>query len=161
MVSRAATSGSASSSGSGPAEEPNLGLLLFIPHRAMEAAVMTSLAEAGFDDVTLAQARVFQRIDRDGSRLTDLAEAAQVTKQTVGFLVDQLERAGYVERTPDPRDGRARLVRVAGRGEAAVRASAGVVAEVERRWAAHLGARRTAQLRETLLMLREITDPYA
>jgi DNA-binding MarR family transcriptional regulator len=147
--------------GSDPVEELNLGLLLFIPYRAMETAVMASLAEAGFDDITLAQARVFQRIDRDGSRLTDLAEASQVTKQTVGFLVDQLERAGYVERTPDPRDGRARLVRVAERGEAAIRASAGVVADVERRWAAHLGARRTAQLRDALTSLREITDPYA
>jgi DNA-binding MarR family transcriptional regulator len=141
-------------------EELNLGLLLFIPYRAMESAVMAALAEAGFDDVTLAQARVFQRIGPEGSRLTDLAEAAQVTKQTVGFLVDQLERAGYVERTPDPSDGRARLVRVAERGEAAIRASAGVVAEVERQWTAHLGVRRTAQLREALTKLREITDPY-
>jgi DNA-binding MarR family transcriptional regulator len=86
----------------------------------MEKAVLGALAAAGYD-ITLAQARVFQRIDQDGSRITDLAEAAVLTKQTVGFLVDQLQRAGYVERTPDPRDGRARLVRVAPRGAAAVR----------------------------------------
>jgi DNA-binding MarR family transcriptional regulator len=140
--------------------ELNLGLLLFIPYRAMENTVLEALARAGFDDISLAQARVFQRIDKDGSRLTDLAAAAQVTKQTVGFLVDQLERAGYVERRPDPRDGRARLVCVAERGAAAVQASMAVVAEVEARWAAHLGATRTAQLREALTALREITDPY-
>jgi DNA-binding MarR family transcriptional regulator len=126
----------------------------------MEREVLNALADAGFDDVTLAQARVFQRINPNGSRLTELAEAAQLTKQTVGFLVDQLERAGYVERTPDPRDGRARLVRVADRGAAAVRASVGVVAEIVGRWAAHLGPTRTAQLREALTALREITDPY-
>jgi DNA-binding MarR family transcriptional regulator len=159
MAARAAP-GAASGDDPGPSEALNLGLLLFIPYRAMETAVMAALAEAGFDDITLAQARVFQRIDKDGSRLTDLAEAAQVTKQTVGFLVDQLERAGYVERTPDPHDGRARLVRVAERGAAAVRASEGVVAAVEARWTAHLGAARTARLREALTMLREITDPY-
>lgn len=140
--------------------ELNLGLLLFIPYRAMEKEILEALAEAGFGDVTLAQARVFQRIDPEGSRLTELAEAAQVTKQTVGFLVDQLERAGYVERTPDPRDGRARLVRVADRGAAAVRASARVVADIEARWAAHLGPGRTAALRDALTALREITDPY-
>ncbi|OJF13655.1 MarR family winged helix-turn-helix transcriptional regulator [Couchioplanes caeruleus] len=134
---------------------------MFIPYRAMEKEVLDALAAAGFDDVTLAQARVFQRINPDGSRLTELAEAAQLTKQTVGFLVDQLERAGYVERTPDPRDRRARLVRVADRGAAAVRASAGVVAEIEARWAEHLGPARTAHLREALTALREITDPYA
>jgi len=141
-------------------DDLNLGLLLFIPYRAMEKAVLDAVAAAGFDDITLAQARVFQRIDRDGSRITDLAEAAQLTKQTVGFLVDQLERAGYVERTPDPRDGRARLVRVAARGAAAVQASLSVVAEVEAQWTAYLGQTRTAQLRESLTMLRDITDPY-
>src|SRR5215218_4487658 len=145
--------------GSAP-DELNLGLLLFIPYRAMEKAVLDALAAAGVDDITLAQARVFQRIDRNGSRITDLAEAAVLTKQTVGFLVDQLERAGYVERTSDPRDGRARLVRVAARGAAAVQASMSVVAEVEARWTAHLGETRTEQLRDALTILREITDPY-
>jgi DNA-binding MarR family transcriptional regulator len=141
-------------------DELNLGLLLFIPYRAMEKAVLEALAAAGYDDITLAQVRVFQRISRDGSRITDLAEASLLTKQTVGFLVDQLERAGYVERTADPRDGRARLVRVAARGAAAVQASLGVVAEVEAQWTAYLGETRTAQLREALSRLREITDPY-
>jgi DNA-binding MarR family transcriptional regulator len=152
--------GEATSSAPSLKDELNLGLLLFIPYRAMEKAVLDALAAAGFDDITLAQARVFQRIDQDGSRVTDLAEAALLTKQTVGFLVDQLERAGYVERTPDPRDGRARLVRVAARGAAAVQASMSVVAEVEAQWTAYLGETRTAQLREALTMLREITDPY-
>jgi DNA-binding MarR family transcriptional regulator len=155
----ASLGGEAPVSAPGTQDELNLGLLLFIPYRAMEKAVLDALAAAGYD-MTVAQARVFQRIDQDGSRITDLAEAAVLTKQTVGFLVDQLERAGYVERTPDPRDGRARLVRVAARGAAAVQASMSVVAEVEARWTAHLGETRTAQLREALTMLREITDPY-
>ena len=152
-----------STSGRGTASESelNLGLLMFIPYRAMENAVLSGLAVAGFDDITLAQARVFQRIAQEGSRLTELAAAAQVTKQTAGSLVDQLERAGYVERKPDPRDGRARLVTVARRGAAAIRASQEVVAEIEARWAAHLGEVRTAQLREALTALREITDPYS
>jgi DNA-binding MarR family transcriptional regulator len=140
--------------------ELNIGLLLFIPYRELENRVLNALAAAGYGDVTLAQARIFQRIGPDGSRLTDLAEQAQVTKQTAGFLVDQLERAGYVERTPDPTDARARLVRVAGRGAAAIPIAAGVVAEVEKEWTDHLGERRMAELRSTLTRLREITDPY-
>jgi DNA-binding MarR family transcriptional regulator len=143
------------------ADEPlNLGLLLYIPYRAMEARVFAALAEAGFDDVTPAQARVFQRIAPQGNRLTDLAEQAQITKQSAGFLVDQLERAGYVERVPDPADGRARLVRVAERGAAAVPIAAAVVAAVEQEWAAHLGRRSVLQLRQLLTRLRDITDPY-
>jgi DNA-binding MarR family transcriptional regulator len=140
--------------------EPNVGVLLFLPYRAMEARVFERLAAAGFDDFTPAQARVFARIAPEGSRLTDLAAQAGITKQSAGFLVDQLERAGYVERVPDPADGRARRVRIAERGERSVEVSRGIVAEVEAEWTAHLGARRMEQLRGILTDLREITDPW-
>lgn len=138
----------------------NIGLLLYIPYRALENRVFAAVAEAGFDDVTIAQARLMQRIGPDGTRLTELAEAAQVTKQTAGFLVDQLERAGYVERVPDPTDGRARLVRVTEKARRAVPVGETAIAEIEAEWEKHVGKRRMAQLRETLTMLREITDPY-
>jgi DNA-binding MarR family transcriptional regulator len=141
-------------------EPLNVGLLLYIPYRAMEARVFAAMAAAGFDDFTPAQARVFQRIAPEGSRLTDLAEAAQITKQSAGFLVDQLERAGYVKRVPDPTDARARLVRIAERGAEAVPFAAQVVADVEAEWTAHLGRQRMQQLRQILARLREITDPY-
>jgi DNA-binding MarR family transcriptional regulator len=140
-------------------EPLNTGLLLFIPYRAMEARVFQGLAAAGFD-ITPAQARVFQRIAPDGSRLTDLAAQAGITKQSAGFLVDQLERAGYVERVPDPADGRARLVRIADRGARSVEASRGIVAAVEAEWTAHLGERRMAELRAILADLRDLTDPW-
>ena len=138
----------------------NLGLLLFIPYRAMENRVFETLAQAGFEDITLARGRIFQRISPQGSRLTDLAEQAQVTKQAASGLVDELERAGYVTRVPDPSDARARLIHVAPRGAAAVEAAAATVAEVEAEWVRHLGRRRIAQLRHLLEDLRDITDPY-
>ena len=141
-------------------EALNVGVLLFLPYRAMETRVFEGLAAAGFADLTPAQARVFQRIAPDGSRLTDLAAQAAITKQSAGFLVDQLERGGYVERVPDPADGRARLVRIAPRGARSVEASRGIVAEVEAEWAAHLGEGRMAQLRHILTDLREVTDPW-
>ena len=122
--------------------------------------MLSAVAAAGFDDVTAAQARVFARIDPDGTRVTDLAERALITKQTAGFLVDQLERAGYVRRVPDPRDARARLVQVANRGRAAVEVARQAEAKVEAEWTAHLGEEATAQLRQTLARLRQITDPY-
>ena len=142
------------------AGELNLGLLLFIPYRALENRVFTALAAAGFDDFTTAQARIFQRIGPNGTRLTELAQAAQVTKQTTGFLVDQLERAGYVERVEDPADGRARLVRITPRGARTIPIGAAEIAVVEAEWAEHLGQQQMAQLRKTLSALREITDPY-
>jgi DNA-binding MarR family transcriptional regulator len=142
------------------AEELNLGLLLFIPYRFMESAVIEALKAHGHE-VPLNQARVFQRIAPGGSRLADLAEAAQVSKQTLGSIVDRLERAGYVERVPDPTDARARLVTVTAKGRELVEISLPVVRQVEAAWEVHLGRSRTRQLRQTLAALREITDPYA
>lgn len=149
--------------GPAPLEEPgevSIGILMFVAHRAMENRSMAAVAEAGFDDVTLAQARVFERIGPHGTRLTDLAQQAQVTKQTAGFLVDQLERAGYVERRPDPTDARARLVCIAERGAKAIEIASAEVARVEAEWEAYLGIEEMRQLRLSLTRLREITDPY-
>ena len=142
------------------AERQNLGLLCFYPHRALEARLLAELATAGFDDITPAQGRIAARIGPAGTRLTDLAEQALVTKQTAGYLVDQLEKAGYVQRVPDPTDARARLVQMAERGQAVVAIARRVEAEVEAEWAAHLGGEATAQLRAGLEKLREITDPH-
>lgn len=143
------------------ADQLNLGLLLFIPYRALENRVFEALAAAGYDDFTPAQARVFQRISSTGTRLTELAEQAQVTKQTAGFLVDQLEKAGYVRRTPDPTDARARLVQITDRGAETVRIGAAEIARIEAEWTAHLGEPQATNLRQALTTLREITDPYA
>lgn len=140
-------------------DEPNVGVLLFVAHRSMEQRVLAAVQQAGFD-VTVAQGRLFARIGPDGTRLTDLAEMAQITKQTAGFLVDQLERGAYVERVPDPTDARARLVQIAPRGRAAQTVAAKVEAEVEAEWTNHLGAREMDRLRRAMRRLREITDPY-
>lgn len=140
--------------------EINFGVLLFIPYRHMENRILRATRDAGFNDVTLAQARVFQRIAPGGSRLTDLAEQAQMTKQAVGALVDELERTGYVRRVPDPRDGRARLIQIDERGQRAAQVARAVHDQIESEWNTYLGARRFNLLRETLAELREITDPF-
>ena len=138
----------------------NIGLLCFIVQRAMEDRVLADIAAAGFDDVTIAQARVLARVSSKGTRITELAERARVSKQTVTFMVDQLERAGYVRRVPDPSDARARLVVFADRGLAAQEVARRTEAVVQEEWTRHLGRRATARLHQILTQLREITDPY-
>jgi DNA-binding MarR family transcriptional regulator len=133
---------------------------MFIASRHVENRVIDAMHRAGVEDVTLAQARIAGRIGPQGTRLSDLAEQAQVSKQTATALVDRLEEAGYVERVPDPRDGRARLVRFAAKGEALLPIARAEEQRIEQEWEAHLGARRMRELRETLSMLREITDPF-
>jgi DNA-binding MarR family transcriptional regulator len=142
------------------AEQLHPAVLMFVAVRHVESRVMRAASDAGFE-FTLAQARLTARIGENGTRLTELAEQAQITKQSAGFLVDQLERAGYVERVPDPADARARLVRFTERGREVVRLARKVERQVLREWRRHLGPDRFAALQDALTSLREITDPYA
>ncbi len=124
--------------------------------------VSTILADAhaaGFDDVTLVQARVFARVGPDGTRLTDLAAHPQVTKQTAGHFVDELGTKGYLVRVPDPSDGRARLVQFGTRGLAAAAAAIAAEAAVEAQWRDHLGPDAINYLGDALRALLQITDP--
>jgi DNA-binding MarR family transcriptional regulator len=140
---------------------PNLGILLFVSYRALEQRAHDAVVAAGITDITLAQARIAARIGPNGTRVSDLAEQARVTKQSAGFLVDQLEAAGYVERVPDPADGRARLIRLTARANRVVRTANAEVERVLAEWAKHVGDARLRQVYETLLDLREITDPWS
>ena len=137
-----------------------LGILLFVANRALEQRAFDAVVDAGITDITLAQARVAARIGPDGSRVSDLAEQARVTKQSAAFLVEQLETAGYVERVPDPTDGRARLVRLTTRARRVAEAADAEVQRVLTEWADHVGEERLRQMHETLRDLREITDPW-
>ncbi len=142
------------------ADDINIGVLMFIAYRATENRILEAVHHAGYREITVAQARIAARIGPHGTRLTELAEQAQVAKQTATALVDRLEHAGYVERVVDPTDARARLVRLTARGKDIIPVARAEEARIESEWAAHLGERRMRQLRAALTLLRAITDPY-
>ncbi|HPK13757.1 MAG TPA: MarR family transcriptional regulator [Phycicoccus elongatus] len=137
-----------------------LGILLFVANRSLEERAFDAVIAAGITDITSAQAKVAARIGPDGTRVSDIAAQARVTKQSAAFLVEQLETAGYVERVPDPTDGRARLVRLTPRALPLIEAANAEVERVLAEWSEHLGADRLDQLHGILLDLREITDPW-
>lgn len=141
-------------------EPPSIATLLLVAHRAAETKVMEALRATGFDDLTVAQCRIAQRLSPSGIRVTELAEQAGVTKQTAGALIDELERNGYVVRQPDPADARARLVVLRARGRKLCAAAAAEVTRIEDEWRSQFGATAYRQLREMLTSLGEVTDPY-
>ena len=111
-------------------------------HRRLEAE--------GHPQIRNAHGCVFRYIDPDGSRLTQLAAQSGVTKQAVGEFVDELERLGYVERAPDPLDGRAKIIQLTEPGRDARRAALRIFDDMERDWAERFGEDRVAELRELL-----------
>src|SRR5882724_435942 len=143
--------------GSSRHERPNIGILLRLVLQEVVRGVSAGLSEAGFEDIRPAHTAVFQHIEADGSRLTDLAERAQITKQSMGYLVDYLEQRGYLERRPDPSDRRAALISLTDRGWEQVRAALKIIATIEEEWASELGQPRMQQLRELLGELGQLT----
>jgi DNA-binding MarR family transcriptional regulator len=139
-------------------DQPSLGVLSFLAFRQMEMWSMDAVAAAGHT-ITLSQARLFERVNPKGSRLTELAEAAQLTKQSAAYLVDELIAAGYLERSPDPADGRAKLIHITDRGFEVIAIARRAEAEVEDEWRGHLGEESFAMLRRLLSRLSEVTDP--
>ncbi len=117
---------------------------------AFRDGLESRLADTPYSDIRISHGCVFGNIDPDGSRLTDLAERARMTKQSVGEVTSDLEQRGYVERVPDPSDGRAKIIRLTERGRAAQALGVGLIDEVEQEWAERFGAERVAMLREAL-----------
>jgi DNA-binding MarR family transcriptional regulator len=133
--------------------EHGLGTLLRMPYQAMMAeGVEPALAAAGYGDVRSAHLPVIQAlaINSAGLRATELATYARITKQSMGYLVDHLGVGSYVERTPDPTDQRAKVVRLTPRGWGASRTIRAAVRDVEADWARRIGAGRVDQLRAIL-----------
>ena len=136
-----------------------IGALLRIPREAALREVVAGLAAADYGDVRPAHFTVFQHIPPEGIRLTALAEAALMTKQSMGYLVDDLEALGYVERVPDPPDRRAKVVRLTARGQAVEETVRTVIRQIEADWAAQLGQKEyqhlTRLLRALIALLEE------
>lgn len=108
------------------------------------------LGEEGFEGIRYRHGSVFRFIDEDGSRLTVLAERSGLTKQAIGEVVDELARHGYVERTADPDDRRAKIIQLTERGRKGQVAAARILRDIEHRWARHFGLDRITTLRRTL-----------
>jgi DNA-binding MarR family transcriptional regulator len=102
--------------------------------RLMVDELVERLHAAGYRDHTAAHHPVFENIDRDGTRLTVLAARARMTHQSMGELVQTLEHRGYLERRPDPSDGRATLVLLTRHGRQSVRRAVAEIAEIEAAW---------------------------
>ena len=131
----------------------NLAQLLRIPFQALVTELHERLAAAGFGDIRPIHTLIFAFVSSEGIRLHELVERMQSTKQNVNYLVNALEGMGYVERVPDPVDGRGKIVRLTKRGEANSLAGSTIIQNIEQEWADQLGEETMTQLRALLEQL--------
>jgi DNA-binding MarR family transcriptional regulator len=132
---------------------PLIGLLLRLLYQQYSQDIEASLREAGFGDVRPPHSNVFPFVPPDGITVSELAELARVRKQSMAEAVDQLERLGYVERHPNQRDRRSRLVFLTERGESVKPVTHATAERVEQRWAELTSPDELEALRSSLLRL--------
>jgi DNA-binding MarR family transcriptional regulator len=131
------------------AEEEHLifSQLLRSPYEALLMRLHVELAAAGYaDSYPSWGTNIFHYLREGGLRLTELAKRSHTTKQAMRYTINQLEAVGYVERVPDPTDGRAKIIRLTERGWEGRRIADEIIASIEHECVQKLGEERMRQL---------------
>jgi DNA-binding MarR family transcriptional regulator len=151
----AGPAGGADSPGSVPAQGfqgDHIAGLLGLALRRLRLEILAD-SEARFPGLRISHYRLLDMIPAEGSRITDLAELAGMTKQGLGQHVDYLQDLGFTESDRLVEDRRVRLVRRTGKGDEAVAFSRAAIGRLEADWEAQLGPERYDEFRRTLAEL--------
>jgi DNA-binding MarR family transcriptional regulator len=130
-------------------------------HRAydrLRSRVYAEAREQGFADLRPAHSSLLRNIEPEGSRVSDLAERAGMTKQSMAYLTESLTKLGYVAVRPDPLDGRAKRVTLTKRGEQAVTTLARLSQQAEADLVRALGESEVAGLHSIMRRLLAVLD---
>ncbi|HEU4945216.1 MAG TPA: MarR family transcriptional regulator [Solirubrobacterales bacterium] len=144
-----------------PSGTANFGNLFRDTTLAMQQLVAEELVRRGFADLRPALIAVAQHIGANGTRVTELAARAWLTKATVVHAVDELERLGYVTREPDPTDRRAKLVVSTARAREAEQVAREAIADIRNAWAELIGEEEMDALEAGLRNLRGALWPQS
>jgi DNA-binding MarR family transcriptional regulator len=129
----------------------NVGRAIFDATRSIESDVLKVLAKEGFPEIRMVHLNLYRNLDLDGTRLTELASRANMTKQGMQELIDRAERLGFVERRPDPEDRRAKVVAFSKRGLKLLEGLHLAVIFMEKRMAETIGETSVRQIARLLI----------
>ena len=130
-------------------------------YNLLSARLSADVVAAGFSALRPAHGNVLKHLSEQSSvslRVADLAVRADMTPQSMGELVDDLEARGYVERRPDPVDRRAKRIHLTDKGGAAAAAAERAMRKVEEHLVAVLGDAEYRRLRATLLTVLDASE---
>lgn len=112
-------------------------VLHLMAHNAEVPLALSNLAARA--QIGAAHIHITRHLGLNGSRLTDLAQQAGMSKQAMGDLVTQCDAWGLVRREPDPLDARARRIVFTDTGLLWLEAFRQAVAQAEREFRAQVG----------------------
>jgi DNA-binding MarR family transcriptional regulator len=136
-------------------EKPPLPFLLNPLVEWFEERHVELMRQGAFPEARRAFNPVFIHLPADGCRLTELARRANMTKQAMAELVDELVGLGYLVRFPDPADGRAKIILRASKGLEAHETTMQAFSRIEQELADLVGRRALDELRDRLAAARQ------
>ncbi len=131
----------------------DIGILLALAYQGFTDELRADLQARGFDDLGSAYGYVFRALANDALRLSDLAQQLRMSIQGAAKIVDEMCERGFVERVPDPADGRAKTLVLAARGKTALAAARRFHAKYERTLRATSSEREVDTLRRALELM--------
>lgn len=129
----------------------NIGRVLFTAANLFEQDLLEFLRMAGYPEIRLADLVLYRSLDGSGTRLTELAARALMTKQGVKELIDQAEKQGFVTRIPSEHDRRAKIVSFTPRGREMLEVLHAGIVRAERAMAELVGEERFRSAADTLV----------
>jgi DNA-binding MarR family transcriptional regulator len=135
------------------AKRASVAQLLFRCARLLNERALERVAEKRGVRVRASHTSLFPHIELAGTRQTELARKLGVSKQAVHELVSELESMGVVQRSADPDDRRATLVRFTPRGRKALLDGLSIAKDLEAEMASAIGASNVTALHAALLRL--------
>jgi len=123
-----------------PDEVLDFGILVGLAYLTFVEELMERMKEAGYDDLGPSHGYVLRALAHGPITLSTLAGNLAMTTQGAAKIVEDMERGGYVTRTQDPTDRRARNISLAPRGRKALATARRFHASYERGLTKRLGA---------------------
>lgn len=133
--------------------DDNIGRLLSLALRDFQTRCAEKLHARGYTQLSATHLTILSYIDPVGTRIVTLAERAGMTKQSMGDLIRELEAQGYVERSPDPSDKRAVIIKMAAGNGTFMHDAFSIMAEIQTEYAVTLGSGGVDHLRSLLQTL--------
>lgn len=126
--------------------------------RLMNDETVARMQARGVTGMLPSYPRLLGNLDTEGTRISGLARRMGITRQAVAQLAKEIEAAGFVERRPDPDDGRGVIVAFTPKGRETLGMAVEVMGEIEQDYRAVIGAERYELLKDDLKAILDSFD---
>jgi DNA-binding MarR family transcriptional regulator len=139
-------------------ENRSLAILCAMAFAALIADLHVRLTSGGYDDLRPAHGFVFQRVAGTGATAAEIATHLGITRQSTQQILDELELADYLQRVPNPADGRSKRIVLTLKGETCLEIVEAAFNEIDRTWLKQLGKDSFLTLKVCLASISEASN---